>query len=81
MRPSTGAIEHTRLVTMPIARQKQKVVEVSFDRSIIQSKWAVELLRHQREYLDLNELKLPGTDIVERDTQAITPTVQCGEIH
>ena len=80
MRPSSGAIKPTRLMPMPVARQKRKVVKVSFNRPV-KSKWAVELkdgqgqfgpfvelLRHQNEYLDFNEPNLPTTDIVERDS-------------
>lgn len=62
MRPSSGAIKPTRLVPMPVARQKRKVVKVSFNRSV-KSKWAVEPMCVFS--LSQPEQAVPWTDVVE----------------
>ena len=44
------------------------MIQVCFDRSV-QSKWTAALAEHEQSYLKENELKLPGTDTIERNPE------------
>ena len=50
----------------PVAREKPEVIEMR-SNCCVKSKWAVELLQREKDYLEYHELKLPTKDVVGRD--------------